>query len=707
MSYIPTEEEMENYNNRVRSDWWLSNTEYYRKRADIIEEVKDCKIELTFKDTANLIGEVNNGQGARNYYINIQTPHAEYIPRKTAVYHELGHALWDSFVSGSIRICTNWANQTIDELLDFYKITNVNKTIGNMNQQISQSMINIQENIRRFSEKTYHICFNVLEDQRIESLTSKVWLATEDMFIDARRKLLVTVPPMPDSPHDKLLASRFYGTDKVHDIWNQAIIDVEGTSMTGALIQIHKLKTEIDGYIANKLRELLKKAQEIEQQSQQCPTPEEENEIRECMRNGNPQEQEIEGYNQRINRYEEAMKENKENFTEQELKEREKLMERFKKYREKALQKTEQGSKTKEEKENAKKLEALGKLKEELSKLEEESMECNNGSTGETENYGSHANVSTVSENEIQETPESILEELENDPENAYHSSVQQARREVEVIKEKIANIGMPKEPAHIVRRERPDCGKPTIDINIVKALNSVLKRIKAKKRNNLSQDGVEVSIDDYVQAKHKGFGDYMVSETVDRGLDIIVSVDCSGSMNYSGRIGIVKNLCATMFKSIDKIPEVRLEIHLWSASESGDVLIDVVKSLEECNKIGIDEHYPFTPTHEAVRLGAKAMSERGGKKLFILLTDGYPQYYIKGEEIAREMVVKMTQREFRKARKWARNMMAINVEPRAETRKILKSIFKKNYIEFQDTETASKFIMREFRNMVIKTIRR
>ena len=91
----------------------LTKKEYYRKRANIIEELKDCEIKLVYTDQTNFVApdKPNNKKCAplRKYIINIQTPADPCISKKAAVYHELSHVLWDSFKSQSIIILKKWA----------------------------------------------------------------------------------------------------------------------------------------------------------------------------------------------------------------------------------------------------------------------------------------------------------------------------------------------------------------------------------------------------------------------------------------------------------------------------------------------------------------------------------------------------------------------------------------------------------------------
>ena len=98
----------------------LTKKEYYRKRANIIEEWKNCKIKLVYTKQNNFVGQ-DKGK-VKSYTINIEEPKDPDIPTKTAVYHELSHVLWESFESKSFAILRKWAKDKAFELFEQYHI---------------------------------------------------------------------------------------------------------------------------------------------------------------------------------------------------------------------------------------------------------------------------------------------------------------------------------------------------------------------------------------------------------------------------------------------------------------------------------------------------------------------------------------------------------------------------------------------------------
>ena len=179
---------------------YLTHQEYFKKRANIIEDLKGIGIDLTYhKNTNNYV--TPSGKNKSKYIINICTPNEKGISRKTALYHELGHLMWDSFVPNVRGISKAWATAFINKHEEMVKeMDSTAKT--NLTNAITQE---------------YLTHFNIIEDQRIESLTRNIWLGTAQMFDDTRKNLgerqaktLSNIPKEEHAPADKLLAARFF-----------------------------------------------------------------------------------------------------------------------------------------------------------------------------------------------------------------------------------------------------------------------------------------------------------------------------------------------------------------------------------------------------------------------------------------------------------------------------------------------------------------
>ena len=261
---------------------FLNEREYYRKRANIIEEWKDCEIKLVYTDQTNFVGKdkPSNVELKRNlqlfgrkfssYTINIQTPRDPHIPTKTAVYHELSHLLWDSFTSESFAILRKWAKDKAEDLLNQKQIPIHTFPRPFIPPHIQQDISKAQTTMEKYIASLYINCFNCLEDQRIESLTKEVWLATESMFDEAKTNLGKNLSGKDTlSPSNHLLAARFNRPELTTQDYIDAMKNVEGTDENGAIAEMRLIKDLIDEGIGKNLEGPLSNMKRILQKALQ------------------------------------------------------------------------------------------------------------------------------------------------------------------------------------------------------------------------------------------------------------------------------------------------------------------------------------------------------------------------------------------------------------------------------------------------------
>ena len=683
------------------NNFLITDKEYYRKRANIVEEWKDCKIKLVYSKKKNFAC-AEPGKKQQTYIINIQTPADPCISKKAAVYHELSHVLWDSFKSQSFIILKKWAEDTTAKLVA-QNIPDCNKVMTKIPHHIQQEVIQTQLSIKRCIESIYKNCLNGLEDQRTESLTKNVWLATESMFDECRTKCgqEMNMKNML-SPSDHLLAARFNRPELTSKDYIKAMKDVEGKGKKGAIAVMQEIKNLIDEDIGKNLSNLLINMDKI---------------LNDAIRI----EGEIPaGYGKNPNSISREHKKearkfdsNSENRSIKDLMQKfrdktkaESLEEQMQKQSQEAKQ-TMHSAATFEEKENTK-----GKFWSGTNHVEVPGEQLNS------------IDAATISE-EIQKS-----------------GSKECGKREVNFIMEKIIANAVPKEPAHILTNY-PRPTQPAIpNQRIATQFAKTFDRIKETRQFKISENGSEVDIEALLQAKAKGYGEFMVDEVRSNGLMILVTIDGSNSMQSGDCISQARNLVATMFRSVESIPQVKILANVWSSDILGNVGITPVRIEEECNRISTDTIawspeiakfcYPaektakdhtafvydnpadphkygmmFTPTHEALRYSAKQLEKYSGKKLLIMITDGYPQYHRDGKQFSAQALVNLTMKEYRKAQRYCRNIMCINVSPSAASRENLKRIFKKNYVEFPGMERASEFVLKNFRKTVNATLKR
>ena len=694
---------------KLEKDFFLTDEEYYRKRANLIEELKQCAIDLNYTPRMNSVYEYTkeleqkpttldpkNFKKIHSYGVNIQDPIDENIPKKTAVYHELSHVLWDSFVSGSIEILRDWAQLTTENLMAKYGLTK------NIPSHLQSNVEQMKVVIQSFIKEIYMNCFNSLEDQRIESLTQNVWLATRGMFRKATTSCGNAMSEKNmNTPSDHFLAARFHRPELTTKVWADALHRVEGTGMSGAIAVMSEVKELIDKHIEENLKKQLNNTSTQCKQGGKISTPINViNQYIEKQNGTNTVQGQAKEYTLRVKRYEEAIKQS--SRTPEEKQQMKTKIDKYKKY---AVTK-----RTKPKTEGEKKIEESAKAMEEQ---QEEVNRCATNLRGQEQqektarklkNAGHIASVNTnilgnkkLGKGKINRALKISVEE-----------SAKEGKQELSRMLEKIYGQAVPSEPAYIVEGVSRQQAIPNIDNEVARQLARTFNKIQQTKRTAITENGSEVDIEAVLQAQAKGFGDYMIDDVKYRGLTIYISVDGSGSMSHLGHMETARDLIATMFKAVERTPQVKMLVNVWSSDTKGQVGITAIKNTNDCKNIGMTtNNYMYTPTHEAIRYTAKQLSRVSGKKLMIILTDGHPQYHMNGRSLDNETLVQMAIREQRKAQKIVHSMVCININAgEAVSKENLKRIFKKNYVEFNGMEQAKKFVMKNFKQAVFTALR-
>jgi len=208
----------------------LSDKEWFEKTTDIVEGVRDCKVTLTYINMQNQVQDKNwsstGKEHDKEFLLNVATPAVKGIEKFTALNHELGHILFETPMAEAKKIIKKWTEDENGKLLE---------VDGD------------------FRHRTYWNMFNVLEDQRVESMMARLWLANDDRFDKAKKNRGKLHKKCPNNPVDKMLNIRFFREDLVKKqrdfkVFKQALEDVIDTGRMGGLVVLAQLKPIIDSY---------------------------------------------------------------------------------------------------------------------------------------------------------------------------------------------------------------------------------------------------------------------------------------------------------------------------------------------------------------------------------------------------------------------------------------------------------------------------
>lgn len=691
------------------SNFFLTPEEYFQKRASIIEELKKIEIDIQYKNDHNFITQKfkeNGKKDTKRYLINIQTPEDPHVDKKSAVYHELSHALWESFVGGGLNIMGDWADVMLDDLLEEEKIANIKNQHkpNNIPAHIAGTIGEAQASMKQYIRGIYTHTFNALEDQRIESLTREVWLATHSMFNNIRMNCGEDMTQEDiKTPVDNVLAARFFRPELTTQEYIDATDDVESTDKYGAIRIMQRLKPTIDEHIRKNLQHILKRMHKgIKTGKGLGATPEEREQEKRRQTGTSGIQGTTKAYKSRVERYAEAVKASGMTPEEQkEIKEKIKKYEGYIKSNEKIIPK---------EKPTAVQARAAQAIKEEEKNKKEAQSICNSVAEEQSKETSKKASVKAgqTSHEELQKQETPTHEECKAAQSGSIEESRSAALKEVTAILDKIVGNATPKIPAHMIFGDvARDSGTNHPDIQASTQLQKLFSKMKQSKRQHITEYGSEIDIEALIQAEEKGYGEFMIDEVKHRGLTVLVSIDGSGSMRNDYHISQARDLVATMFKAVERVPQVKVLANVWSSNDMGDVSITHIRTLRDCDKIALAHNYMYTPTHEAIKYSAKELATVHGKKLLIIVTDGHPQYHNKeGYPFSAQVLNDMCSKELRLARKFCRNVMCINISNEPESKRNLKHIFKKGYVEFEGMANVSDFVLKNFRRTVTQVLR-
>ena len=632
---------------------YLTHQEYFKKRANIIEDIKGVGIDITYQRNTNNWVSPNRNK-PNHYTINICTPNEKGISRKTALYHELSHLMWESFAPNVRGMAQGWADRFIQN----------HKELNEENDKTQKELI------KKSIVQEYMLHFNIIEDQRIESLTKHVWLGTQKMFDETRTNLgeqlienLKDIPLEERTPADILLAARFYQPKHTKDWAKEIMEDVIDTGMKGSLSAWVKSKKYVDEYLEDGFGDYKNRNKEVEETQKQW----EENtkilnselstqeQIDEAESNQSKASEQLKNINREKSRSSYSVQHRTGKNT------------KFSHDHDELLTEHDGYNSSEERKE-----------------MEEESEEL--------------LNEATLIEEETEEEGKEHVSEHKKDGEE-----------EIENMKASIEAIGKTGSmtPSHIKSISRPQA-KVEVDAKTAQVLQKTFTKMAEQFTSNIDDYGSEVNVEAFINRKVRQSNDpCMINEKLSNGATVLISIDGSGSMGNSGRIYDARNLCATLYKASEKVKDIELVGNVWSSDYEGNVGITTFKSLKECEKIEVNDSYLFTPTHEALIHSAKQLRGRKGrKKLMIIITDGVPQYYKNNIDTPAGILIKMNKKALKKALRISPRIICIDISNHWKYGEVLKDIFGRRYVSFTGMHGASKFVIKEFRKIVQEVMR-
>lgn len=152
------------------------------------------------------------------------------------------------------------------------------------------------------------------------------------------------------------------------------------------------------------------------------------------------------------------------------------------------------------------------------------------------------------------------------------------------------------------------------------------MKQILGNTSPKYDTEGVELDIEKAIDYRlTRQDNEIFLEDEKDTGFSVVVTVDMSGSM--AGRPEkTAKTVAKSIFKAVDMIDGGKMELHGYDASYRSDSRLSIGIATNENEIQNIGDAYGGTPTGGAIAYAREALTRMGGThKVMFVITDGYP----------------------------------------------------------------------------------
>jgi hypothetical protein len=292
-----------------------------------------------------------------------------------------------------------------------------------------------------------------------------------------------------------------------------------------------------------------------------------------------------------------------------------------------------------------------------------------------------------------------------NSYEEALESSEESARQELQEIKQSMEGTDMVKAPTYI--RDKPVARgmkyRPRVDTKVSASLKRLLRTFKEKTHEDVSDEGYDLDIGEYINMKANGYGDCFVEDKDTNGLSIVLSIDGSGSM--ASHNGMVADMVQTMHEATKGEKEIEIKTIVWSSDRTGSVALQRF----DTNDI---QYLPYqrggyTPTHFGIEAGSKELASMNGRrKLLIVITDGFPNYHNNGVKVRTDATAAATIKAYKKAMRSTPNIAVVGVGM-LMSNSYMRNMFGNKYIACRSMNEVGHFMTTTLRKEIVRVMKR
>ncbi len=292
-----------------------------------------------------------------------------------------------------------------------------------------------------------------------------------------------------------------------------------------------------------------------------------------------------------------------------------------------------------------------------------------------------------------------------NNYEDALNESSDSAGNKLEQIKQSMEGSDSIKKPVYIREKaiQKGQAFAPKVDGKVVANLKRLLRTFKEKTHDEVSDEGYDLDIGEYINMKANGYGDCFIEDKETNGLSIVLSIDGSGSM--ASHNGMVTNMVQTIHEATKGEKQIEIRTIVWSSDRMGNVALQRYKS-DEIKYLPY-QRGGYTPTHFGIEEGSRELSKMNGRrKLLIVITDGFPNYHNNGVKVRTDATASATIKAYKKALRATPNISVIGVGMLLSNT-YMRNMFGNKYIACKTMNEVGSFINTTLRKEIIRVMKR
>ena len=170
--------------------------------------------------------------------------------------------------------------------------------------------------------------------------------------------------------------------------------------------------------------------------------------------------------------------------------------------------------------------------------------------------------------------------------------------------------------------------------------------------------------------------------------------------------------MVSTLWESTRLEKNIEIKCIVWSSDRLGNMAIQRYRTQDELNYLD-SQRGGYTPTPFGIQAGAEELSRMSGRrKLLIVITDGFPNYYRNGQKIRQNVTSKETIKEYKKAMKYIPNISIVGVGRYCSgyyygTNTMQQMFGKKNYVACRTMQEVDKFMTEKLKKEIVRVMKR